>query len=303
VRTEVTLAAPATVQQAYFLEPFDDQPARLVVDLIAANEEIFAELVVATDRALGLPGNDLPATEVTPPGESSLGYSERPLIVLDPGHGGYDPGAEASNGIVEKHVVFAFARKLQDLLIATGRFDVALTRNGDTFVTLENRIAMARQNRADLFISIHADSFDGGDARGAAIYVRGGEPTDNRDAVFADRENVALAAAGLGPAEATTELAGILTDLMQREMRRLSFMAAESLVDQLEPSVRLRETALRQADFVVLQAPEVPSLLIELGFLSNGDDSTNMTAAEWQERMADATARGIASYFDRFATP
>jgi N-acetylmuramoyl-L-alanine amidase len=302
VRAELTLNDAVTVQQAYFLDPFDDQPARLVVDLIAATDDAFDELVVATTRALGDEA-PLPAFDPTPPGESALDYSSRPLIVLDPGHGGLDGGAQSSNGIAEKQVVLAFAGRLQDLLIATGRFDVALTRNEDIFVPLESRVAMARQNRASLFISIHADSFNQSEIRGAAVYVRGEQPTDTQDGQFATRENLVDLLAGLAPPDAPLSVVSILSDLMRRETRRLSHMAAGALVDQMEPSVELRGTALRQADFVVLAAPEVPSVLLELGFLSNADDNTNMTALEWQDRMAEAAARGIASYFDLFAVP
>ena len=340
-RTMLTLAGPAQVQQAYVLNAFEDQPARLVVDLVPDTEQAFAKRV-ATDAAVA----GLPAVAAKPMGDNSTlpggsagpgqgggaalatrwadpaiaaiagtalpppAGKAKPLIVLDPGHGGIDSGARA-NGIMEKDIVLAFALKLQKLLVATGRFDVALTRTDDTYLTLEQRVELARQNKADLFISLHADTFSQPAVHGTSIYTRDEQATDVLDKVLAQNENKFDIVAGFAVPRATDnpgaklsdQVVNTLLDLMRRQMRKQSFMAAESMVSALQPSVDLRRFPVRQADFFVLQAPDVPSMLIELGFMSNTDDIANLTKPEWQDRVAAALARGIGAYFDEQADP
>lgn len=298
VRAEMVLSAPARVQQSYILEAFEDQPARLVIDLIPDTAENFAAGVrapdapAAADAALELDGTETAPGETTTP-EPAV----RPLIVIDPGHGGVDGGARSTTGLEEKHIVLAFALKLQSLLVETGKFDVALTRETDTFLTLAERVALARANQADLFISLHADSFDQEDVRGASIYTRGDIVLDALDRVLAENENRADLVAGFNPPD-VPEVVDVLVDLLGRETRRQSYAAAQALLSQLEPSVQLRRFPLRQADFFVLNAPDVPSVLIELGFLSNSDDTANLTTDAWLNRVAAALARGVAIYFE-----
>ncbi|VDS05911.1 N-acetylmuramoyl-L-alanine amidase AmiC precursor [Devosia equisanguinis] len=301
VRTTLELSGPAQVQQAYVLDPFEDQPARLVVDIIAATPEEFAANV-ERDRQASESIATAPA-QSTPAGGSELPFDSKPLVVIDPGHGGIDSGAEAAGGIKEKDIVLAFALRLQELLVESGRFDVALTREDDTYLRLEERVALARGNKADLFLSIHADSFQQPEIRGASVYTRDENATDVLDKVLADSENKTDVIAGFTvPQQMAPEVVDILLDLMRREMRVQSFMAAQAIVHQLEPSVALRRFPVRQADFFVLQAPDVPSVLIELGFLSNANDIANLMQSDWRDRTANAIARGISSYFDSLET-
>jgi N-acetylmuramoyl-L-alanine amidase len=294
VRTTLTLTGPAQVQQAYVLDAFEDQPARLVVDIIPATAEEFTANVTRDLAASGT----VPATS-TPAGGSELPIDSRPLVVIDPGHGGIDSGAETAEGVREKDIVLAFSLRLQELLVESSRFDVALTREDDTYLRLEDRVDLARANKADLFISIHADSFQQPEIRGASVYTRDENATDVLDKVLADTENRSDVIAGFAmPTTMAPEVVDILLDLMRREMRVQSFMAAQSIVHQLEPSVALRRFPVRQADFFVLQAPDVPSVLVELGFLSNAADIANLMQSDWQDRTAEAIARGISTYFD-----
>ena len=303
VRTTLTLSSPAQVQQAYVLDPFEDQPARLIVDIIPATAEEFAANV-AKDAEASAATVAVPVVDSsTPAGGSELPIATRPLVVIDPGHGGIDSGAEAPGGIKEKDIVLAFAIKLQQLLMASGRFDVALTREDDTYLRLEERVALARANKADIFISIHADSFQQPEIRGASVYTRDENATDVLDKVLADSENKSDVIAGFAMPQMAPEVVDILLDLMRREMRHQSYTLAQSIVSQLEPSVALRRFPVRQADFFVLQAPDVPSVLVELGFLSNSDDMANLLQGEWQGRTAEALARGISTYFDGLAAP
>lgn len=307
VRTYLTLLVPAQVQQAYVLDAFADQPARLVVDMILDTPENFARRVgedlTASQAHAGGPG-EVPLAEVsTIPGGSEVVREGRPLVVIDPGHGGIDNGASTPNGVHEKDIVLAFALKLQELLVQTGKYDVALTRDDDTFLRLEERVTLARQNKADLFISLHADSFQQPEIRGASVYTRDERATDVLDKVLADNENRSDIVAGFTVPDMSQAVVDILVDLMRREMRRQSFLAAQALVAQLEPSVALRRFPVRQADFFVLQAPDVPSVLVELGFLSNAQDINNLMTDGWQDRVTAALARGIASYFDAVEAP
>jgi N-acetylmuramoyl-L-alanine amidase len=313
-RTLLALSQPAQVQQAYVLEAVADQPARLVVDVILDTPENFAARAAA-DRAaslalrgavepvtasIGTPDTTAPQTTAPDPGNAG---TFRPLVVIDPGHGGVDNGASAGNGVHEKDIVLAFALDLQSALSATGKFDVALTREDDAYLTLDERVAIARQNKADLFISLHADSFQQPEIRGASIYTRDERATDILDKILADNENKTDIIAGFAVPEMQPAVVDILVDLMRRQMRRESFLAAQAIVKELEPSVSLRRFPVRQADFFVLQAPDVPSILVELGFLSNAADIANLQKSDWRDRVVGALSRGIDAYFNTLQQP
>lgn len=297
-RTQVGLSQPAQVQQAYVLDAVADQPARLVVDFIVDTPEAFAARAAADLAASMANRGTVPETTSTVPGTHGPVADTRPLVVIDPGHGGVDNGATAPNGVHEKNIVLSFALKLQDVLVGSGRFDVALTREDDTYLSLNQRVDLARENKADLFISLHADSFQEQEIRGASVYTRDERATDVLDKVLADNENRTDIIAGFAVPEMQPAVVDILVDLMRRQMRRQSFVAAQAIIHQLEPSVSLRRFPVRQADFFVLQAPDVPSILVELGFLSNAADIANLQKSEWRDRAVDALARGIADYFD-----
>jgi N-acetylmuramoyl-L-alanine amidase len=298
-RTTLMLNQPAVVQQAYVLEAIGEQPARLVVDLILTSPDEFA-LHVADDYAAAMaarPVDDPAMPTDDPPAADVI----RPLVVIDPGHGGIDNGATAPNGVREKDIVLAFALDLQKVLVASGRFDVALTREADTFLRLEERVMLARENKADLFISLHADTFQQHDIRGASIYTRDENATDILDKVLADNENKSDIVAGFAMPDTPPQVVDILVDLMRRQMRKESFLAAQAIVRQLEPAVEVRRFPVRQADFFVLQAPDIPSILVELGFLSNANDIANLQTSAWRDKAVGALARGIADYFDQLA--
>ncbi len=328
IRTTLALAEPSQVQQAYVLDAVDDQPARLVVDLIGDTPEDFAARV-ATDLAMATaklqppvaepgasddktvvadvptgPGFDdpgpvvvddmpTPAAAVPPPTGGS-----KPLVVIDPGHGGIDNGASAPNGLKEKDIVLAFALELQDVLVKSGKFDVALTRSDDTYLTLNERVTLARQNKADLFISLHADTFQEPDIRGASVYTRDERATDILDKVLAENENKVDIVAGFAFPKITPAVVDIMVDLMRREMRKQSYVAATDIINALKSKVALRRFPVRQADFFVLQAPDIPSMLIELGFLSNATDISNLVTSGWRDKVVAALSEGISTYFD-----
>ncbi|MEO6395431.1 MAG: N-acetylmuramoyl-L-alanine amidase [Devosia sp.] len=318
-RTELVLTMPAVVQQAYLLDAIGDQPARLVVDLVPTTAEDFAARAsadLANSIARSLPDaieppaegetptvSSEPSAENVPEAQPVATASSRPLIVIDPGHGGFDSGAETPGGIREKDITLVFALQLRDYLVNSGQFDVALTRDDDTYLSLNERVDVARQNKADLFLSLHADTFQEATIRGASIYTRDERAGDILDKVLAEGENRHDIVAGYVAPEVKPVVADVLLDLMRRQMRQQAYLAASDIVKAMQPTVALRRFPVRQADFFVLQAPDVPSLLIELGFLSNAKDITNLEDSGWRDTMVAAMAEGLARYFSTAPSP
>ena len=222
----------------------------------------------------------------------------RPLVVIDPGHGGIDPGAVATGGVTEKAVVLAIGLKLKEQIEALGHARVIMTRADDRFLSLSERVRVAREARADLFVSLHADSLSAAqDVRGATIYTGSDRATDAESARLAQKENAADALAGADPGQGGGEIVDILMDLALRETRAQSGAAAARLVTEMSGAVKMHRIPQRAAGFRVLTAPDVPSLLIELGFLSSKSDIALLTSAEWQWVAAEAIARAVSRHF------
>ena len=240
---------------------------------------------------------ELRPSQTVPPPATPLAGGSRPLIVIDPGHGGVDNGASAPSGVHEKDITLAFALQLRDLLVQSGQFDVAMTRDDDTYLTLNERVNLARENKADLFISLHADTFQQADIRGASIYTRDEQATDILDKVLADGENRADIVSNYVKPDVKPAVVGVLVDLMRREVRQQAYVAAQDIVKAMQPSVALRRFPVRQADFFVLQAPDIPSMLIELGFMSNNADIANLENIDWRNKVVSAIAGGVEDYF------
>jgi N-acetylmuramoyl-L-alanine amidase len=217
----------------------------------------------------------------------------RPLVVIDPGHGGRDPGAIGGRGTREKTVVLATARELRRQLEASGRCRVAMTRTGDRFVSLANRVEFARRREAALFVSIHADSAPG--ARGASVYTLG-QNSDSLAGALARRENQADRAGGLRMPSLPPEVQAILLSLMRAETRAGSARMARLVVDSLEGQVPLLANTHRRAGFAVLKAPEIPSVLVEIGFLSHPQDEAALRRADHRAKVARALSRAVQGY-------
>lgn len=244
-----------------------------------------------------------PVTTAALPAEDAA--DKRPLVVLDPGHGGVDPGAMSKNGTAEKQVVFEISRRVHELLIESGRVRVQMTRTRDVFVSLGERVAIARKGNADLFVSFHADMLSGHEGvRGASIYTGSEKATDAEAARLAESENKADAAAGIDQAdEVQSDVADILSDLTRRETRVFSHRFAKTLGTRMGDALPMHKKPLREAGFKVLRAPDVPSALIELGYLSNASDSEFLLSPDGQAKAAAAVARAIEHYFERRAQP
>lgn len=228
------------------------------------------------------------------------GRGSSPLVIIDPGHGGFDPGAVAANGTQEKDVVLALARALRDRLLAQGGVRVAMTREDDRFLSLEERSELARRLEADLFISVHADS--GGEemnAAGASLYTLSNQASGREAARFAARENSADvingARLGTGTGNATVDM--ILFELSQRRAQEEAAEFARLVVREGAGRLVFREPPRRSAALVVLSAPDVPSVLFEAGFVTNPDEARRLSSAEGRSEFAEVTAAAVRSYF------
>src|SRR5436190_20635060 len=282
-RIVIDLARPARIDKAVVLEAGNDQPARLVLDLSAIDREAFMRLVAVEPRTAE-PRKSEP--------ESEHGAGDpRPLIVIDPGHGGIDNGTKAVTGEMEKTIVLEFCLMLRDKIEKVGKYRVVMTRTDDNFVPLRERLALARAREASLFVSIHVDALarGEGDAQGATVYTLSERASDPRAARVAEAENRADVIAGLDLSSEPNDIAGILIDLARRETKTFSLQFAQALVNAMKPAARLHQNPLKSASFVVLKAPDVPSVLVELGFVTNKTDLKSLISQEWRERTADST--------------
>ncbi len=291
-RMVIDLARPARIDKAFMIDTARDQPARMVLDLVPTDREAFMRTIALESR----PPESRPvesAPEAKPVGDP------RPLVVIDPGHGGIDNGTRAASGELEKTIVLEFSLMLKDKIEKTGKYRVAMTRTDDTFVPLGDRVQFARSRQASLFISIHADALrrGEGDAKGATVYTLSERPSDAKAARLAEAENQADAIAGLDLSSELKDVADILIDLARRETKTFSQQFAQAVIGHLRKSARLHQSPMRSAGFVVLKAPDVPSVLVELGYVTNKTDLKSLVSTEWRERTANSIVQAIAKFF------
>lgn len=288
----IDLIEPAVVERAFHLTPQGGRGHRLVIDLRPADPNAFA---AAFDAPVHLPLDT--AVDIAPPPVGTAGERRR-LIVLDPGHGGQDPGAISASGRYEKEITLNVARAVAQKLRATGRYRVLLTRESDKFIRLNERVTLARAREADLFLSIHADSLSGDRAtRGASVYTRAEAASDTEAEALALRENRADHLADGMPVAEMDDVVSILLDLASRDTVRLSSRFAGLLTASMGETTPLRRNALRAANFRVLSAPDVPSALLELGYLSNPADEALLFSEAGRDRLAGAVVGAIDRFF------
>ena len=290
-RIVLDLAKPVRVQKAFVMEAEAGDPARLVLDLVATDRASFLRQIALDEKLL---------TERTPvraQPQINTGDS-RPLVVLDPGHGGIDTGTHAPSGQLEKDIVLDFAKRLRERIEKAGKYRVLMTRGDDTFIPLGDRVDIARKANAALFVSIHADALPHGegDAQGATIYTLSNKASDPEAAQLAEKENRADVIAGVDLKGEPDDVAGILIDLAQRETKTFSVQFAHKLVADLRGVARLHKQPLKSAGFRVLRAPDVPSVLVELGYVSNREDLRSLLSDTWRDHTADSIAKAIDGY-------
>jgi N-acetylmuramoyl-L-alanine amidase len=283
---------PVRLEKAFVLDATDGQPARLVLDLTVTDRASFMRNIALESR----PAHSTPAKPNEP---AKPDGDARPLIVLDPGHGGIDTGTKGSGGELEKDVVLAFAQTLRDKLESSGKYRVVMTRGDDTFIPLAERVRFARSRNAALFISVHADALPRkeGQAEGATVYTLSETASDAEAARLAEAENKADVIAGVDLTAEPDDVANILVDLAQRETKTFSMQFARTVVTELKTAARLHKHPLKSAGFKVLTAPDVPSILVELGYMSTKDDLKQLTSATWRTRTAQALAQAVDNFF------
>ena len=265
---------------------------RLVIDLLPADPATFLEAFAAPVK--------LPLSATTLPPPAGPGRNPRRLIVLDPGHGGHDPGAISASGRYEKELTLAVSRAIAARLRASGQYRVILTRDKDVAVKLLDRVKLAREREADLFLSIHADSLAADRAtRGASVYTRAEDASDRDAEALALRENKADQLADSAPEKELDDVVAILVDLASRDTKRLSGRFAGLLTASLSERIPLRRNALRAANFKVLGAPDIPSALLELGYISNPAEEALLYSEAGRNQLAEAVVAAIDRFFDR----
>jgi N-acetylmuramoyl-L-alanine amidase len=234
------------------------------------------------------------APQTGPPPQPAAPPDPRPVVVIDPGHGGVDNGTQSGTE-VEKNVTLAFGLALRDRLEKSGKYRVVMTRTDDTFIPLGDRVHVARIQTAALFVSIHADALPKGegDAQGATIYTLSDHATDAQAASLAESENRADAIGGVNLTDEPADVADILIDLAQRETRTFSNRFAHLLMGEMKTAAKMHKHPLKSAGFRVLKAPDVPSVLVELGYVSNKSDMENLVSDGWRTRIVGSMAKAI----------
>jgi N-acetylmuramoyl-L-alanine amidase len=281
-------ACPAEVSTKPIVE--GAPAARLTIELKPCGPSAFAALVRSA--------------VVSAPNSAAAPAAAPPVIVLDPGHGGVDSGARGLGGVEEKTLVLEFCTELKRQLDATRRYSVVMTRAGDQYVDLDDRVEIARAANASLFVSVHADSLsEAADVSGSTVYTAADRASDAEAARIAARENAASGGSGGSKRLNDPEVADILFDLKRRETRAYAHIFSRGLVESLRGAAKLNRNPERSAGFVVLKAPEFPSVLVELGYLSNAQDVRSLSSADWREKTAAAMVNAIDAFFSASGKP
>ena len=308
-RVVIDLSRAAEVEKSYSIKPNGGQPGKLVIDLIPIDEQTFLNkqqierqkrLAEAEKlRKKSAPGLD-PFLSNQPQGKK-----KKFVIVIDPGHGGIDPGATGVAGSKEKNIVLAFSRAFYENLSRNPKYTVYMTRRTDVFIPLKRRVEYARRRQADLFVSIHADSIKRKDpkVRGASIYTLSEKASDAEAQALAKSENSSDILAGVDLPSHSSVVTNILFDLAKRETQNHSIAFANILVTSLRGTTIVKQNPIRSANFVVLRAPDIPSVLVELGYLSSKNDEKLLKSASWRKKVAKSMANAINSYFDKRSLP
>ncbi len=252
-----------------------------------------------------------PAIPKTKAGRSEASAAEGPLrdfiVAIDAGHGGQDPGAIGVGKVQEKRIALAIAKELERLFNSASGYRGALTRKGDYYLTLRQRTTVARNQRADLFVSIHADAFSGPDARGASVYTLSAKGATSETARWlAEKENASDLIGGAGDVSLDDKdalLAHVLLDLSMDGNRSASIEAGSAVLEALNDFTQLHRDHVEQAGFVVLKSPDIPSILVETGYLSNAREARSLSQVAYQRKVAQAIFKGVSEYAQRHAPP
>lgn len=316
-RVVLDLMEPSEVARAEFVPPDNGEPLRLLIDLRPIPDIQFRAQLKSATVAYSAIASIAPATK---PAKTSSGAGGtggtgalggggsaakqpaeepkrgKPLIIIDPGHGGIDPGATGAT-INEKQLTLAVAKALKKELEGTGKFRVLLTRTTDVYIPLRERFGLAREKGADLFISLHADSHNNPLTRGASVYTLSEKASDAEAEALAAKENKSDIIAGVDLSKQSNVVSNILIDLAQRDTKNMSSRFASLLVRELKEQTMLLGNTHRYAGFAVLKAPDVPSVLVEMGYISSSKDEALLSSSGHQKRLARAVRQAVENYF------
>ncbi len=298
-RIVLDTVGPVAIAKAAMTNARTGSGVVLTVELQSTNAAAFGEGTGSGRQPTGqAPPLASPAAAI------ATGSTDKPIIMIDPGHGGIDPGAVGAGNLLEKNLVLAVAKRVQAQLQRSGRYTVIMTRDSDVFISLNERLALSRQAQSDLFISIHADSIEQTYAqsiKGATIYTLSERASDAQARAIAEKENSSDLVAGLDVAkgEDNTDVKNILIDLMKRETANFSAEFSRTLVRKLKSNVSLSRDPQRSAAFKVLRQTHAPSVLVELGYVSNAEDSRQMQAADWQDKVSKSIVAAVDVFFDK----
>lgn len=291
-RMVVDLAVPMTVKTAEMRLGDGQEPAVLDIRLEGSNADDYASKSGAPND----PRWDLPEPSVSPADRVEKPDWAPTIVVLDPGHGGIDPGAERGN-VTEKALTLKFARELRDTLRRAGNFEIILTRSEDTFVSLERRVAIAHEVQADIFISLHADTVLEGYAHGATVYTLSDQASDVASQYLAERHNRSDVISGIDLTGTDDQVAEVLLDLARQETAPRSERLAKAMVLGMQGAVgELNRKPYRQGGFSVLKAADIPSVLIEIGFMSSERDLANLLNPDWRQALANGIRDGLEAW-------
>jgi N-acetylmuramoyl-L-alanine amidase len=316
-RLDVETSRPAVVRKMFLIPPSGTGNYRLVVDLEATSVSAAARTPIAAGalpptaapmpapapRPMLTPAS-LPEIKPAVPETAAPQHKERragkPVVVIDAGHGGVDPGATSVSGAYEKNIVLALAQDVKAALDRGGKVTAILTRDRDIFIPLRERVAIARAANADLFMSLHADTVSDSDIRGLSVYTLSQTASDTEAQALADKENKSDIVAGIDFSNESPEVTNILIDLVQRESMNLSAKFAGQVITEVSRDThQLLQNTHRFAGFAVLKAPDVPSVLVESGYLSNERDEQMLRRPDYRAKLAQALARAIEGFLTR----
>ena len=319
-RVVLDVSKPAHLQKVFMIPPRDGKPHRLVIDIMPVSREAYfaaaglgstagaagsaeaqaqsGPTVATSQQPLQTAGlGALPRPKLKPP--ATRPSDPRPIIVIDPGHGGVDPGAIGVSGAYEKNIALEYGRALAAALKATGRYRPVMTRDRDVFLKLRQRIALAQSAKGDLFISLHANIHRSGKIRGASVYTLSETASDEEAAALAAAENAADVLAGVDLTDQTGDVRDILIDLAQRETMNLSKKFANDLVVEVGKDTKLLANTHRFAGFAVLKSPTVPSVLFEIGYMSNRQEERLLRSRAHRDKVIASIIRAIDGFFRR----
>ncbi|MBL4906253.1 MAG: N-acetylmuramoyl-L-alanine amidase [Sneathiella sp.] len=291
-RLVLDLNAPVKIIRQTILPPSEGKPFRFFIDVQKTNNDTFQALVKATRKTkLAFAP---PVVHIVPEDKKS----KKLRIVIDAGHGGIDPGATGRSGVYEKQLTLQVAKKLRAQLNKNPKYKILLTRQDDTFLSLRERVGIARKYNADLFISIHADSIARSDISGSTVYTLSENASDDEAAALASAHNMSDVIAGVDLESQDDTVQGILIDLAQRETMNFSVKFAKLLIPEIARSgMKVVGKSHRFAGFRVLKAPDVPSVLVELGYLSNRHDEKILKSSKGQSKLAFSISKAVDKYF------